>query len=66
MGKIEELRKLVVNDHGFRQLLKSKPAEALQKAKIDPTPKNLALVQNVIDSIDNLYDGFGEKDRFIT
>lgn len=66
MGKIEELRKLVINDQGFRQLLKSKPAEALQKAQIDPTPKNLALVKNVIDSIDNLYAGFEEIDKFIT
>jgi hypothetical protein len=66
MGKIEELRKLVFNDQGFRQLLRSKPAEALKKAQIDPTPKNLALVKNVVDSIDNLYAGFEEIDKFIT
>jgi hypothetical protein len=66
MGKIEELRKLVINDQGFRQLLRSKPAEALNLAHIDPTPKNLALVKNVIDSIDNLYAGFEEIDKFIT
>jgi hypothetical protein len=66
MDKIAELRKLVLNDQEFRQLLKSKPQVALKKADIDPTPQNLALIKNVIDSIDNLYYAFEEKDNFIT
>jgi hypothetical protein len=66
MDKIDELRKLVLNDQEFRQLLKSKPQVALKKADIDPTPQNLALIKNVMDSIDNLYYAFQEKDNFIT
>jgi hypothetical protein len=66
MDKIAELRKLVLNDQEFRQLLKSKPQVALKKADIDPTPQNLALIKNVMDSIDNLYYAFEEKDNFIT
>jgi len=66
MDKIAELRKLVINDAKFRQLLRRNPKAALEKVHIRPTPQNLALVQNVVDSINNLYSAFEEKDRFLT
>lgn len=64
--KIEVLRKKILEDQDFRELLKKNTAEALKKVGIDPTSQNVALVRNVIDSIDNLYYAFGEHDRFVT
>jgi hypothetical protein len=64
--KIEVLRKNILEDKDFRELLKKNTAEALKKVGIDPTSQNVALVRNVIDSIDNLYYAFGEHDRFVT
>ena len=66
MDKIAEFRELLLNDVKFRKLLRTNPKLALEKAHIRPTPQNLALVQNVIDSIDNLYEGFGEMHRDLT
>ena len=64
--QIDNLRERVLQDLQFRQLLKSNTKEALEKVDIKPTPQNVALVRNVIDSIDNLYAGFDEEDRFVT
>lgn len=66
MDKLAEFRELLLNDVNFRKLLRTEPKLALEKADIRPTPQNLALVQNVIDSIDNLYEGFGEIHQDLT
>lgn len=66
MDKLAEFRELLLNDVNFRKLLRTKPKLALKQADIRPTPQNLALVQNVIDSIDNLYEGFGEIHKDLT
>ena len=67
-GKIEELRKKVFEDQQFRELLRRDVKKALADPaiQIEATPQNVALIQNVIDTIDNLYEGFEERDRFAT
>lgn len=63
---IDNLRQRLLRDEKFRQLLKSNTKKALEEVNIEPSPQNVALVRNVIDSIDNLYAGFDEEDRFVT
>ena len=65
-NQIDNLRQKLLEDRKFRELLKSNTKEALEKVDINPNPQNVALVRNVIDSIDNLYAGFDEEDRYIT
>lgn len=65
-NQISKLREKMLEDPKFRQLVMSKTAEALKEIGIEPTSQNVALVRNVIDSIENLYKGFDEEDRFIT
>jgi hypothetical protein len=65
-GRIKALRELVFESEDFRELLRTDIRAALKKVDIDPTPKNIALVKNVIDSIDNLYEGFGEHEKLVT
>ena len=65
-NQIDNLREKVLQDVKFRELLKSNTKEALEKVDIRPTPQNVALVRNVIDSIENLYAGFDEQDKFVT
>ena len=64
--QIDNLRKRVLEDQKFRQLLVSQPEKALESVGIKPTHQNVALVRNVIQSINNLYYGFDERDEFIT
>jgi hypothetical protein len=64
--KIVRLRDLVLKDKEFRELLVKDPAEALKKVNIPATSYNVALVQNVIDSINNFYSGFDEVDEYVT
>lgn len=66
MAQIDDLRRKVLEDRDFRQLLVSNPEQALKTVGINPTSHNVALVKNVISSIQNLYEGCGEIDEFIT
>ncbi len=65
-GRIQALREKVFESEDFRRLLRTDIKKALDEVHIEPTPKNIALVKNVIDSIDNLYDGFGEHEKLVT
>jgi hypothetical protein len=64
--QIADLRKRVLEDQEFRRLLKMDTGKALESVGIRPTPENVALIRNVISSIDHLYEGFAEEDRYIT
>lgn len=66
MAQIDDLRRKVLEDRDFRQLLVNKPEEALRIAGIKATPQNVALVKNVVAAIQNLYAGCEEIDEFIT
>lgn len=66
MAQIDDLRRKVLEDRDFRQLLVNNPEEALRIAGIKATPQNVALVKNVVAAIQNLYAGCGEIDEFIT
>lgn len=66
MAQIDDLRRKVLEDRDFRQLLVNNPEEALRIAGIKATPQNVALVKNVVAAIQNLYAGCEEIDEFIT
>ena len=64
--RLDTLREKVLTDKNFRKQLKNDTKKALKSVGITPTRQNVALVRNVIDSIENLYDGFDEIDTFVT
>ncbi len=70
VGNIEKLREKIFEDQAFRERLMSNISKTLEENKkelgIPATPQNVALIKNVVDAINNLYDGFGEHDRFVT
>jgi hypothetical protein len=66
MSQLDELRKRILKEQEFREQLVKDPHAALKSVGIASTPQNVALIKNVIDSIENLYSAFEEKDRFVT
>lgn len=64
--RIEALRQRVFESEKYRERLRSDLPGALAEVGIDATPQNISLVKNVINTIDNLYDGFEEREKLVT
>lgn len=64
--QIANLQKRILEDQEYRELLVKDTPKALRMVGIEPSHQNVALVRNVISSIEHLYQGFDEIDRFIT
>jgi hypothetical protein len=62
MSQLQVLRHKILTDQNFRKLLTEDPAAALQSVGISPTPQNVALIKNVISSIENFYEAFDKDD----